>query len=131
MIRGHYTKKCIKCKDCQQWGHGSKKSRHCKADKEEKVTGGVNTGLDTEGFVMASLLTSISNKADMKLATVGSKKGRKIPLTHHVFTERGWKAAPSDPHPSIEMNTSACPDDHAQFGHPIHNSSNPAQLDYI
>ena len=125
MIRGHYTKKCIKCKDCQQWGHGSKKSKHCKADKEEKVTGGVNTRVDTEGFVMASLVSSISNKAEMRLATVGSRKGRTIPLTHHIFTERGWTAAQSDPHPSIEMTTSACPDDHAQFGHPIHHGSDP------
>ena len=30
-VKGHYTRKCIKCKDCQQWGHGSGKSKHCKS----------------------------------------------------------------------------------------------------
>ena len=130
-IRGHYTKKCIKCKDCQQWGHGSKASKHCKVDKEEKVTGGIGAGLMAEGFVMANLVTSISSKANMRLATVGSKRGRTIPLTHHIFTDNGWREAPSDPHPSMQMNISACPEDHAQFGHPIHQHSSPKSSSQI
>ena len=95
------------------------------------MTGGISVGLMKEGFVMANLVTSISSKANMRLATVGSKRGRTIPLTHHIFTDNGWREAPSDPHPSMQMNVSACPEDHAQFGHPIHQHSSPKSSSQI
>ena len=103
-VKGHYTRTCIKCKDCQQWGNGSDKSKHCKqGNKNEAVlmetvkrlavkqgdkteTGGINMNDNSNGFVMSEL-AHITHKADLCLATVGSKKGRTIPLTHHIFSE--------------------------------------------
>ena len=42
------------------------------------------------GFVMSEL-AHIPNKADFHLATVGSRKGRTVPLAHHIFSENfGW-----------------------------------------
>ena len=103
-VKGLYTRTCIKCKDCQQWGNGSDKSKHCKqGNKNEAVlmetvkrlavkqgdkteTGGINMNDNSNGFVMSEL-AHITHKADLCLATVGSKKGRTIPLTHHIFSE--------------------------------------------
>ena len=117
-MKGHYTKKCIKCSDCQQWGHGSKKSRHCKsADKTETV--GTIVADNSNGFVMSEL-AHITFRADICLTSVGNSKGRSVPLTHHVFTEdAGWTDMPSAPHPTLAMSTTASPKDHDQFGHPI------------
>ena len=121
-VKGHYTRTCIKCKDCQQWGHGSDKSKHCKqGDKTETV--GISMDDNSKGFVMSEL-AHITHKADICLATVGSKKGRTIPLTHHIFSENfGWIEQPSAPHPTLSLITSACPEDQAQFGHPISDMS--------
>ena len=60
------------------------------------------------------------SKADRHLAFVGSKKGRVIPMTHHIFDEeRGWVAKPSAPHPTMQMIANPCPDDHTVFNHPV------------
>ena len=58
--------------------------------------------------------------ADKHLAMVGSKKGRVIPVTHHIFSaERGWVAKPSAFHPTMQMIANPCPDDHTVFNHPV------------
>ena len=62
----------------------------------------------------------LASKADSHLALVGSKKGRVIPMTHHIFSkERGWVAKPSSPHPTMLMIATPCPDDHLEFNHPV------------
>ena len=122
-VKGHYSRNCIKCKDCQQWGHGSKKSRHCK-QVEQNETVAVSVTSNSKGFVMSEL-AHITHQADIHLATVGSRKGRTVPLTHHIFDENyGWIAGPSAPHPSMSMITTACPQDHDQFSHPVSAISN-------
>ena len=30
-MKGHYTAKCFKCRDCRSWGHSTNKSKYCKA----------------------------------------------------------------------------------------------------
>ena len=72
-MKGHYNKKCIKCSDYHQWGHGSKMSRHYKfADKTETV--GTIVEDNSNGFVM-SVLAHITSRADIRLASVGNSKG--------------------------------------------------------
>ena len=111
-VKGHYTKKCIKCSDCQQWGHGSNKP-----DKPETVGTIVEDNINW--FVMPEL-AHITSRADIRLASVGNSKGRYVPLTHHMFKEdAGWTAMPSAPHPTMAMSTTASPNDHNQFGHQI------------
>ena len=75
--------------DCQQCGHGSGRSKHCKQGvKNERVSIIVNS--NSAGFVMSEL-AHITHKADFHLATVGSRKGRTVPLAHHIFSENfGW-----------------------------------------
>ena len=69
-------------------------------------------------------LTNISDSRDICLATIGNRKGRVIPLTHHIFTkDRGWVAKPSAPHPTILVTAKPCPTDHSQFGHPVTNAA--------
>ena len=71
-----------------------------------------------------SELSHITRQADIRLATMGSRKGRTVPLTHHIFSEdSGWIAQPSAPHPTPSMVTTACPKDHSQFGHPVSSIS--------
>ena len=111
-----YTKHCIKCRDCQTWGHGSKNSKHCK-EEAPSATAGITT--NSKGFVFSSL-TNITSKADVRLATVGTRRGRALPLTHKIFTNKdGWISAHSAPHPTLPMLAAACPEDHAQFGHRV------------
>ena len=74
-LKGHYTKHCIKCRDCQTWGHGSKTSKHCK-EEAPSATAGITT--NSKGFVFSSL-TNITSKADVRLATVGTRRGRDCP----------------------------------------------------
>ena len=97
--------------DCQQCGHGSGRSKHCKQGvKNERV--GISVNSNSTGFVMSEL-AHITHKADFHLATVGSRKGRTVPLTHHIFKENfGWVAQPLSPHPTLSMITTACPEDH-------------------
>ena len=73
---------------------------------------GISVEGNSTGFVMSELI-HIFNIADNRLATVGSKKGRTVPLTHHIFTENfGWILQSSAPNPTLSMVTSACTEDH-------------------
>ena len=73
---------------------------------------------------IGSQLEGVFSLNDMSLATVGKKKGRVIPLTHQIFDqERGWVARPSEPHPTILVTATPCPDDHSEFGHPVTNAA--------
>lgn len=118
-VKGHYSKHCIRCKDCQTWGHGSKYSRHCNVSaKVESANAGITS--NSRGFVVSSSLSNITSKADVRLATVGTSRGRALPLTHRIFTTKdGWISAPSAPHPTLPMLAAACPEDHEQFGHRV------------
>ena len=42
-IKGHFTRKCIKCRDCHSWGHSSRNSRHCGIKESKDETGVINT----------------------------------------------------------------------------------------
>ena len=78
---------------------------------------------NSPGFMMSEL-AHITHQADFHLATVGSRKGRTVPLAHHIVSENfGWIAQPSSPHPTLSMITKACPEDHDQFGHPVSDIS--------
>merc|ERR1711895_389604 len=69
-------------------------------------------------------LSGVFSQHDISTATVGTRKGRVIPLNHHVFDkDRGWMAKPSAPQPTILVTAKPCPDDHSQFGHPVTNSA--------
>ena len=35
-VKGHFSKACLKCKDCSEWGHGSKRSQKCNLNKSDK-----------------------------------------------------------------------------------------------
>ena len=79
---------------------------------EKKETVGISVHSNSTGFVMSEL-SHITHQADFHLATVGSRKGRTVTLTHHIFSENfGWIAQPSSPHPTLSMITTACPEDH-------------------
>ena len=69
-------------------------------------------------------LQDLSKPSDLTLAAIGNKRGRSIPLTHHIFIkDRGWVAKPSAPHPTILVTANPCPQDHSEFGHTITNHS--------
>ena len=90
---------------------------------EKKETVGISVHSNSTGFVMSEL-SHITHQADFHLATVGSRKGRTVTLTHHIFSENfGWIAQPSSPHPTLSMITTACPEDHDNFGHPVSDIS--------
>ena len=120
--KGHITKACTKCVDCNAWGHKSKKSKKCpKTVKNESAETAILTHNLSLSFI-GSQLEGVFTTQDISLATIGNKKGRAVPLTHHIFDkERGWLAKSSAPHPSILASASPCPNDHRDFGHPVND----------
>ena len=66
---------------------------------------------------------------DISLATVETRKGRTIPLTHHIFDkEWGWIAKPSAPQPTIFVTAETCPEEHSKFGHSVVKGTFPSSV---
>ena len=124
--KGHLTKACTKCLDCSAWGHKSKRSRKC---SKSVNNGNDETATLTQNLSLAFIgrqLEGVFTSQDISLAAIGNKKGRVVPLTHHIFDkERGWLAKSSAPHPTILVSASPCPQDHSDFGHHV---SDPGKL---
>ena len=77
-------------------------------------------------------LEGVFSLNDFSLATVGNKKGRFIPLNHHIFDkDRGWVARPSAPHPTILVTAKPCPNDHSKFGYPVTNAASHKLINSI
>ena len=124
--KGHLTKACTKCVDCSVWGHKSKRSRKC---SKSVNNGNDETATLTQNLSLAFIgrqLEGVFTSQDISLAAIGNKKGRVVPLTHHIFDkERGWLAKSSAPHPTILVSALPCPQDHSDFGHHV---SDPGKL---
>ena len=122
--KGHYSSACSRCLQCHNWGHKSNKSKKCTHNKKDKdQTGGAmyDTSSLSSTFI-GQQLSGVFSHNDISIATVGTRKGRVIPLNHHVFDkDMGWIAKPSAPQPTILVTTKPCPDDHSHFGHPVSN----------
>ena len=124
--KGHFTAACSKCVHCSAWGHKSKRSRKCNKSREESEE--VGTLTQSLGFI-GQQLEGVFSAHDLRLASVGNKKGRIIPLNHQIFDkDRGWIARPSAPHPTILVQAIPCPKDHEDFGHKV---SAPEKLQSI
>ena len=121
--KGHYSSACSQCSQCNSWGHKSSKSRKCSHNKgTEQELKIMNTTLCAT--FIGQQLQDLSKPSDLTLAAIGNKRGRTIPLTHHIFIkDRGWVAKPSAPHPTILVTANPCPQDHSEFGHTITNHS--------
>ena len=72
-------------------------------------------------------LEEVFSLNDFSLPTVGYKKGRVIPLNHHI----GWVARPSAPHPTILVTAKPCPNDHSKFGYPVTNAASHKLINSI
>ena len=58
--------------------------------------------------------------ADLRMTTVGSgKKGRIIPIVHHIFKNNKWVREKFAPQPTCWLNVRPCPKDHKDFGHEV------------
>ena len=65
----------------------------------------------------------------LKLATIGnSKKGRKIPLHHHIFENDTWVSRPPASQPTGWITATPCPKDHADFDHPVNDPGSLHQM---
>ena len=83
--KGHFTRKCIKCRDCHSWGHSSRNSRHCGIKESKDETGVINV-IREDTVHRTSTLAHIERRADKHLALVCAGKKKGVPLTHHIFT---------------------------------------------
>ena len=72
-------------------------------------------------------LEEVFSLNDFSLPTVGYKKGKVIPLNHHI----GWVARPSAPHPTILVTAKPCPNDHSKFGYPVTNAASHKLINSI
>merc|ERR1712030_271035 len=62
----------------------------------------------------------IDSVADLRIAAVGNgKRGRKIPVGHHIFRNNTWVREPSAPQPTCWLKATPCPKDHEDFGHGV------------
>ena len=112
-----YSHSCYKCPDCDSWGHKLKQSKWC----SKSVNSVENNALNNLCSIFIGMeIGVIRNSAELKLATVGtSRKGRRIPLHHHIFENNSWVAGPPASQPTCWTTATPCPKDHADFGHPV------------
>ena len=81
-------------KIAQNGGHYSKGYKLCKQGsksptrKEKQETGSMSLSTLCGTFVVDEIekKAGLVSKADSHMALVGSKKGRVIPITHHIFS---------------------------------------------
>merc|ERR1711895_201496 len=119
-VKGHYQQACFQCSDCGSWGHQSKKSRRCK--KGDKLQAAENE--------MAAMISSISlsfvgqgigvldSMTDLRTAAIGcGKRGRRIPIGHHIFKNNAWVRELSAPQLTCWLKAHPCTEDHGEFGH--------------
>ena len=126
-VKGHYSNACYKCQDCNSWGHKSMKSKWC--SKSNKLKNKEKESHNESGAIFSSLafITQLVNNSTndlsaLKLANTGTKKkGRVIPLQHHIFQDDQWIARPPASQPTCWMTATPCPIDHSDFGHPVHD----------
>ena len=126
-VKGHYSNACYKSQDCNSWGHKSMKSKWC--SKSNKLKNKEKESHNESGAIFSSLafITQLVNNSTndlsaLKLANTGTKKkGRVIPLQHHIFQDDQWIARPPASQPTCWMTATPCPIDHSDFGHPVHD----------
>ena len=64
----------------------------------------------------------LNSEADLRMAAIGSnRKGRRIPLEHHIFEHEEWVRRKCAPQPTCMLTAKPCPKDHEDFGHTVHN----------
>ena len=121
-VKGHYQQTCFKCSDCGSWGHSNKKSKWCKkGDKQQKAEDELSSMLSAMSMSFIGQEVGVLNSvADLRLATVGNgRRGRKIPVGHHIFRNNTWVREPSAPQPTCWLKATPCPKDHEDFGHEV------------
>ena len=109
-VKGHFSKACIKCADCSEWGHKSKKSKRCTQEKPEQTD---MASRDT-GTMNIISLGAVANNSKVVGAEVEKK-----PISHHIFTDGIWKARPPQSHPKVEAELSPGLEDHDALGYPV------------
>ena len=62
----------------------------------------------------------LDSVADLRAAAVGNgRRGRKIPVGHHIFKNSTWVRESSAPQPMYWLKAKPCPADHEEFGHEV------------
>ena len=85
---------------------------------------------------MAAMISSISlsfvgqgigvfdSTTDLCTAAIGhGKRGKRIPIGHHVFRNNVWVRELSAPQPTCWLKAQPCTDDHRAFGHEVTDKS--------
>ena len=125
--KGYYSNACYKCQDCNSWGHKSRRSKWCSKsshaqNKEKELHNESGAISSTLAFITQKINTSTTDPSLLKLANMGTKKkGRVIPLKHHIFQDDQWTARPPVSQPTCWVTATPCPKDHSDFGHTVHD----------
>ena len=115
-VKGHFASSCNKCTACGNWGHRDKSSQLCthslqrRALPNTKDTKCNKTEVDDTNCAFDQLCTS--SACTESKPPVPSKPRQKKPLEHHVFDGQ-WIARPSRPHPTMIVQLTPRPEDHA------------------
>ena len=138
-VKGHFSNACYKCQDCNNWGHKSKRSKWCgkssngqNKEKENQLeSGAISASL---AFITQQVSIPATDIPALKLANIGTKKkGRIIPLQHHIFQNDRWTAKPPASQPTCWVTATPCPEDHSDFDHPVHDPHklNPTETSVV
>ena len=117
-VKGHYSQACYKCSDCGSWGHKSNKSKWCqkgeKKQKSDSETASMLAAISTT--FIGQEIGVLNSEADLRMASIGSdRRGRRIPLEHHIFEDEKWIQRKSAPQPTCLLTAKPCPKDHEDF----------------
>ena len=123
-VKGHYSQACYKCPDCGSWGHKSKNSKWClkgeRKQKSDSETASMLAAISTT--FIGQEIGVLNSVADLRMASIGSdKRGRRIPLEHHIFENEAWIRRKCAPQPTCLLTVKPCSKDHEDFGHSVIN----------
>ena len=125
LCKSHFASSCNKCTACGNWGHRNKSSRFCTHSSQRRALPNTKdskcnkTEDDDTNYAFDQLCTS--SACTENKPPVPSKLRQKKPLEHHVFD--GQWIARSSTHPTMIVQLTPRPEDHATLSFPMTDKS--------
>ena len=113
---GHYTCCCPKCSDCQSQVHRSRGYRGCPKNKRKTQNPPGNTAPSKN---IANIIQMYDIHPRHNILSLSNH----APPPNFVYEGNNWMKRDNQPHSTIALNLTVYSKDHANFRHPIKDTS--------